>query len=79
LYDEVTITPAAQTIITCEFNNKECEIDKTTTTKAIKFLSNKIKKTIHLAIHIKKHIPLMSGLGGSSTDVATIMKWIIHK
>jgi 4-diphosphocytidyl-2C-methyl-D-erythritol kinase len=74
LYDEITIEVAQNTTITCEFNHHECAIDTTSTLQALKFLSNKIHKPIYLSIHIKKHIPIMSGLGGSSTDVAAIMK-----
>jgi 4-diphosphocytidyl-2-C-methyl-D-erythritol kinase len=79
LYDEITIKIAPQTTVTCEFHQQECKIDKTTTLRAIKFLSNKVNEPIHLDIHIIKNIPIMSGLGGSSTDVAAIMNWIIRK
>jgi 4-diphosphocytidyl-2C-methyl-D-erythritol kinase len=40
----------------------------------IKFLSNKLKRELAFKIIITKNIPIMSGLGGSATDLAAIIK-----
>jgi 4-diphosphocytidyl-2C-methyl-D-erythritol kinase len=73
LYDEISIEESTNTNIVYKQNNRSLNLDKTKMFLAIKYLSKLLKKEIHLNIKINKNIPLMSGLGGSATNVASIM------
>jgi 4-diphosphocytidyl-2C-methyl-D-erythritol kinase len=74
LYDEIGIKEDKTNHIIFKKNNKVIDIDKTKILLAIDYLSKLLNRTIHLNIVIDKKIPVMAGLGGSATDVATIIK-----
>jgi 4-diphosphocytidyl-2C-methyl-D-erythritol kinase len=74
LFDEIYIEESNKTTITFKNNTNKIKIDKTKMESVIKFLSNKLKRELALKIIIVKNIPIMSGLGGSATDLAAIIK-----
>jgi 4-diphosphocytidyl-2-C-methyl-D-erythritol kinase len=79
LYDDVLIEEANKNLIVFKQEGKVLKIDKTKTILAIEYLSKLLKRSINLRIIINKRIPVMSGLGGSATDIAVIIKWITQK
>jgi 4-diphosphocytidyl-2-C-methyl-D-erythritol kinase len=79
LYDEICVEESKKTNIVYKQNNRSLNLDKTKMFFAVKYLSELLKKEIHLNIKIQKNIPLMSGLGGSATNVAAVMNWIAKK
>jgi 4-diphosphocytidyl-2C-methyl-D-erythritol kinase len=74
LYDDIQIEESTTTRIVFIRYNKKINIDSTKILLAIDYLSKLLKRTIFLNIIINKKIPVMAGLGGSATDVATIIK-----
>jgi 4-diphosphocytidyl-2C-methyl-D-erythritol kinase len=73
LYDDVYIEENNKTNITFKRNNKKIKISKCQIPIAIEYLTKLLKRKINLNIVIHKRIPIMSGLGGSATDVAAII------
>lgn len=55
------------------------KLNPITIKKALVYLKDKYKIDINYEIEIKKNIPLSSGLGGSSTDVAAITKYVMDQ
>ena len=76
LFDEISFEKTDKPGIFIECNNPEVPIDKNSIVyKAAETLMNNIKGE-GIKISIKKHIPISSGLGGGSSNVATVLKGI---
>ncbi len=75
LFDEISLKQIDNPDILIECDNLEVPTDKNSIVyKATEILMRNIDKGI--AIYIKKRIPIASGLGGGSSNVATVLKGI---
>jgi len=75
LFDEINLKQTDRPGIFIECDNPEVPTDKNSIIyKAAEILMNNINKGINISI--KKHIPVASGLGGGSSNVATVLKGI---
>lgn len=72
LFDELTIEPAGQDSVTCDWS--ELPQDNTMT-KALRFLRELIKVP-PLKIVLEKRIPAQAGLGGGSSDAAGLIRGV---
>lgn len=77
LYDIINISLSKKDIITCK-NNPALSKKDNIIYKAIDIFKKKTKKTFFLTIILKKNIPIKSGLGGGSSNAATIL-WALNK
>ena len=76
LFDEIKITEADQTAV--GYQNFQINKDEDTIVKVLNALKNKYNIP-NLYIWINKHIPVGAGLGGLSSDIATIVRYINKK
>ena len=75
LFDEINLKQTDKPGIFIECDNPEVPTDKDSIVyKAAEVLMNNINKGIDISI--KKRIPIASGLGGGSSNVATVLKGI---
>lgn len=72
LYDTLEIEPALQLTFECALVPGE----QNTVMKAVRLLEKKCARTFHYAIRLTKNIPPQSGLGGGSSDAATVMLYL---
>lgn len=72
LCDTLTFAPADETTISCDMPGWSAE--RSLVSRAIELLREKSGCTRGLSIDITKKIPLMSGLGGDSSDAAAAIK-----
>ncbi|MDR0674890.1 MAG: hypothetical protein LBF36_01320 [Mycoplasmataceae bacterium] len=79
LYDEIYIKENNTTTISFKYQNKPIQIDKSKMLLAIQYCAKLLNRKLNLQIVVQKKIPIMSGLGGSATDIACVMKWIMNK
>lgn len=75
--DEVTLTEADALSVTCEPAITAPE-ERTTTYRALKALGEAFGRKPRFAVHIARHIPERSGLGGSSTDAGAALRGACH-
>lgn len=57
---------------------QECPTDKNLITRAINALENHTDRPVPFHVTLEKHIPIGAGLGGGSTDTATLLTMINH-
>ena len=74
LFDEITLSPSDKIEIEC--NIPELNNTSNNAWKAAVILSKYAKVKEGVKIEIEKMIPLSSGLGGSSTDAASVLKML---
>ncbi|GHU33613.1 hypothetical protein FACS1894166_09480 [Bacilli bacterium] len=79
LYDQITITPSETFSINYYNNNKIISISNCAITKSIIYLQKILKTQLCYQIAVYKQIPLMSGLGGSATDAASVVFYILKQ
>lgn len=72
--DVLTIAPAAETAVTCDWDGLPGE---NTITKALR-LAGEYFSFPPLAVHLEKRIPHEAGLGGGSTDAAGLLRGLAH-
>jgi 4-diphosphocytidyl-2-C-methyl-D-erythritol kinase len=77
IYDQITIIPSDRTTITYYLNNSIIKMRDCTVAKTISYLQKIYKTKLNYQISIYKKIPLMSGLGGSATDAASIIVYLL--
>ncbi len=79
LYDEIEIEPSDKTSIKyIDKNKKELKIENCIIKKALSFLEQEFNIKDQYKIVIKKQIPIGSGLGGGSSNAASIIKYITN-
>ncbi len=71
IYDEIWVEEWDEPMIICEGIKST---SGNTVYKALKFLSDYVGRNVCLKIKIKKRIPVGGGLGGGSSDAATVLK-----
>lgn len=71
--DVVTLTPAEGLSVTCEPGIR-AHMDHTTTYRAVEALGKAFGHNPAFAVHIERHIPERSGMGGSSTDAGAALR-----
>ena len=74
LYDEIFIEESISNVITYE--NFQIAEKKDLILKFINDLTDKYQNLPKFKIHIKKNIPVGSGMGGMSSDIGSIIKYI---
>jgi 4-diphosphocytidyl-2-C-methyl-D-erythritol kinase len=72
LYDTLNFAPADETIVSCDMPGWSAE--KSLVSRAVELLREKSGCTRGVSIDVTKTIPLMSGLGGDSSDAAAVIK-----
>jgi 4-diphosphocytidyl-2-C-methyl-D-erythritol kinase len=75
LYDDISFTLAETMSFTCTPDIK-IRAENNSITKAFEAMRAKYGFTEHFAIHLTKRIPSQAGLGGGSSDAATVINWI---
>lgn len=78
-FDEVEINYSDKNNISYFYNNKRIFIENCIFQKTIKLLKEKsiIDKNIFFEIKVKKNIPIGSGLGGGSSNVACLIEFLV--
>ena len=76
LADEITISNSKKLTINYYYNKKKIIIQNDIIYKTIKFFDKKYFKSSNFKIKIKKNIPIGYGLGGGSSNAATILKFL---
>jgi 4-diphosphocytidyl-2-C-methyl-D-erythritol kinase len=79
IYDEIDIKPSKKLLIKYFVNNKNVIIDNCSIKNSITYMKNKHGIDTNLNIRVQKNIPLMSGIGGSASDAAYVIKWLCNK
>lgn len=72
LADDITITPADTFSFSCSDPSLPTD-GRNLVVKATQALSEKIGQTLDFHIHLEKHIPHGAGLGGGSSNAATVL------
>ncbi len=73
LADEITLTPQVDGVtVTCDDPTLDCGVGNLAT-KAAELLRRTCGVSQGVAIHLAKWIPIASGLGGGSSDAATVL------
>jgi 4-diphosphocytidyl-2-C-methyl-D-erythritol kinase len=79
IYDEIFITSNVKNQVQYLVNDKKIKICNDIVQKAISYLQTKFKIKQCYNIEIIKHIPIQSGLGGSATDGARVIRYILKQ
>ena len=77
LFDEITIEESSNTYIT--YDNFIIDQDKDNIYKVVKALRTRYSNIPNIHIHINKKIPVGGGLGGMSSDIAEVVKYLNNK
>jgi 4-diphosphocytidyl-2-C-methyl-D-erythritol kinase len=72
LYDTLYLETAEETTFQC--NNPVWSADKSLFIKVIQLLKNITGSTKYVTVKIEKELPLLSGLGGDSSDAAALLR-----
>jgi 4-diphosphocytidyl-2-C-methyl-D-erythritol kinase len=80
IYDEITITPSTsdQDEINYFYKNKPIKITNCNVKKTLNYLRNNFNIPFYKCM-IYKNIPIGSGIGGSATDCAAVIKYVFKK
>lgn len=73
LFDEITIAASRHGNIRVFCNDRSLEGEQNLCFKAADLLKKKLKLTAGFDINLKKHIPVGSGLGGGSSNAASVL------
>jgi len=76
--DEIAVRPAGHYNLTIDGTYALPADKNNLVTKAVMALSNELNKKPDIAIHLTKNIPFGAGLGGGSSDAATIIKALLQ-
>ncbi len=76
LSDEIKVIKSKKLSIKYNFPNKNLKISNDIISKTIKFFDKKYKTKSNFNIQVIKNIPIGYGLGGGSSNAATILKFL---
>jgi 4-diphosphocytidyl-2-C-methyl-D-erythritol kinase len=76
--DEIRIKPSDEDSLTCSDPDIPCGSDNLVL-KAVEVYRRKTGFDGHVSIHLEKRIPSGAGLGGGSSDAATVLCWLNEK
>jgi 4-diphosphocytidyl-2-C-methyl-D-erythritol kinase len=75
LHDEVTLTEATGKAVKLTCSDPTVSVDESNlAVKAVRALESRIGRRFGVRIHLEKKIPHGAGLGGGSSDAATVLK-----
>jgi 4-diphosphocytidyl-2-C-methyl-D-erythritol kinase len=75
LHDIISISPARTTALQCDHADVPTD-QRNLALKALSLLEGEIGSALPLKIHIEKNIPVAGGLGGGSSNAATILSGV---
>lgn len=76
-YDEINITESKKLSISYYFNSKKIVLKDCLVKKVLFYLKNKFHISTDYSIKINKKINIMSGLGGGSSDAASVILYVL--
>lgn len=77
LFDEVTVSEFGSNCVMYVVDDTKTKLEDCLVIRSIQYLQKKFKVKTCYRVYIKKHIDMMSGLGGGSSDAATVMLYIM--
>ncbi len=77
-YDRISLTPLKQSNIIRHGGNPEISPENDLVVRAAQLLKNQTHYPYGVEIHLEKHIPIGAGLGGGSSDAATVLIGLNH-
>lgn len=77
IYDVISIKPSNKTSVSYFYKNHQIQVEDCLVTKTLKYLKEKYGLKQNYKIRIDKQIPIGAGLGGGSSDAASVINFVI--
>ncbi len=77
LFDLISIKPSKKDTVIYKNKNKTFVLNDCLIVKSLKYLKNEFNIAKHYSIKVEKNINIMSGLGGGSSNAATVIKYVM--
>lgn len=78
IFDVISIKPSKQTTVSYFYKNHEIQVEDCLVTKTLQYLKEKHNLKQNYQIRIDKQIPIGAGLGGGSSDAASVINFVIR-
>lgn len=80
IFDSIDIGPSSSdSVIYIKENGEKLNFENDTVSKAVKLFKNATAIQESFKISVTKKIPFGAGLGGGSSDAASVLSWLYHK
>lgn len=79
LHDKIHVTLNKSRRFNVDFSNPKIDKDNNTIIKTLKLLKHETKFKQGINVKVIKNIPLASGLGGGSSNAASVLKYLNYK